>query len=486
MNATETLTKEYTSLLQRQQAFFATGVTLDTAFRRRQLIALRNALHKHEEDFYYALNADFGKGRFDTYTTELAPLYGEISWQLRNLKRNAKTSRISCNLANLPAIFRLQREPVGCVLTIGAWNYPLHLALMPVVDAIAAGCTVVIKPSELTANISKTISWIINETFHESYLHVVEGGAEETNILINLQWDKIFFTGSPRVGRLVYMSAARNLVPVTLELGGKSPVIVTPHADLALAARRIAWGKCLNAGQTCVAPDYLVVHHSVKDELLILLSKEMSCRHYLPGGEASVNIINDKNFKRLMQLLIPYSKKGEATAHNAMLPPNDTNIKTLNGSILCGGTGNAATRSIAPTLVEGVLWDDPIMQEEIFGPILPVLTYEHWDETLERIALQERPLSAYLFSNNRSEQQQFMQTLHFGGGCINDVMMHLTNPAAPFGGIGNSGIGSYHGKHGFLCFTHEKTIMKKPRLEFPLKYPPYGNLKIKLIKRILK
>lgn len=485
MNTTETLTKEYNALLQSQRAFFATGATLDIAFRRKQLLALRDALHQHEVDFCNALKADFGKGEFDTYATELGSLYSEISWQLRHLRRNARCRRMPCNLANMPASFRLHREPVGCVLVIGAWNYPLHLALMPVVDAMAAGCTAVIKPSELTACTSRLITSVINKAFRESYIHVIEGGSIETNALTSLRWDKIFFTGSPRVGRLVLMAAAQNMVPATLELGGKSPVVVAPSANIALAARRIAWGKCLNAGQTCVAPDYLVVHSSVKEELLRLLAQEMTRGHYQPGGEACVSIINEKNYDRLLRLIHPYTDKAKDEARHAMQTA-EKGPRPLEGKILCGGTGSPAARCLAPTLVDGVQWDDPIMQEEIFGPILPVLTYGSLNDTLERIAAQERPLSAYLFSNDRNEQQRFLHTLHFGGGCINDVVMHLSNPAVPFGGIGNSGMGSYHGKHGFLCFTHEKTIMKKPRLEVPLKYPPYGDRKTKLIKRILK
>ena len=456
----------YLPLLEGQQAFFQSRATLPLAFRRQQLRALRTLLRQHESDLCDALHADFGKGAFDTYATELGPLYAEISWQLRHLPCNARTRRIPCNLANLPATFRLMREPLGCVLVIGAWNYPLHLSLMPAIDAMAAGCTAIIKPSELTQHTSKLVASLINNAFRSDYLHVVEGGAEETQCLASLHWDKIFFTGSPRVGRIIYQKAAENTVPVTLEMGGKSPVIVTPSANLALAARRIAWGKCLNAGQTCVAPDYLLAHRSVKDELLTLLAHEMSQQHYLPGGEACTSIVNEKHYNRLLALLAPYRER--------------------NGLIVCGGKGDMHARCLSPTVVDGVQWHHPIMQEEIFGPLLPVLAYEDLSDALAHIAAGERPLSAYLFSRNVHEQRLFLHTLPFGGGCINDVVMHLSNPAAPFGGVGGSGMGCYHGEQGFLCFSHQKTIMQKPRWEFPLKFPPHSARKLNIIKRILR
>ncbi len=463
---TETTLNHYKKLLQEQRHYFLSQATKEENFRRRQLQHLVELLRCNETELAAAVAADFGKSFFDTYATELGMLYGEIHWQLKHLRRNMRTRRLPCNLANLPARFRLHSEPVGCVLIIGAWNYPLQLTLLPLIDAMAAGCTCIVKPSELAPHTSAILRQLLNNAFPAKYLHIIEGGVKETEALLQLRFDKIFFTGSSRIGHIVYRTAAENMTPVTLELGGKSPVIVTRHANIETAARRIAWGKCLNAGQTCVAPDYLLVERCIHDELVRRLAEEMSKPHYQAGHDEIPAIVNQNHYERLMRLLQPYH--------------------TSQKQIRCGGTGNATTRHITPTLITDVRWDDPIMQEEIFGPILPVLPFDNLQETLHILSQGERPLSAYLFSNNRKEQKLFTQQFTFGGGCINDVIMHLSNPYAPFGGIGNSGIGSYHGRAGFLCFSHQKTVLHKSvHGEPPLKYPPYSFAKLRWIKRFM-
>ncbi len=463
---TEENLNRYEKLLLEQQHYFLSHATKAESFRRQQLQCLANLLRRHETELCDAVAADFGKSPFDTYATELGMVLDEIKWQLRHLHRLMRARRLPCNLANLPARFRLHCEPVGCVLIIGTWNYPLQLSLLPVVDAMAAGCTCIVKPGKLAPHTAALLAKLINNTFPSHYLHVVDANVARNEELLQLRFDKIFFTGSPRVGRLVYRAAAENLVPVTLELGGKSPVIVTRHANLRVAARRIAWGKCLNAGQTCVAPDFLLAERSIHDRLVHLLAQEMSAPHYAAGGDEIPSIVNNDHYERLLNLLQPYREHPE--------------------QIRCGGHGDATTRHLSPTLITDVAWHDPIMQEEIFGPLLPVMPFDDLEDTLQLLGREERPLSAYLFSNNRHEQRLFTQHLAFGGGCINDVIMHLTNPAAPFGGTGNSGIGHYHGREGFLCFSHQKTMLfKGVHGEPSLKYPPYSATKLRWIKRFI-
>ncbi len=463
---TEETHNPYEMLLQAQQHYFRSHATKEGAFRRRQLQRLSALLRDHESALCAAVADDFGKSVFDTYATELGMLHAEIGWQLKHLRKNMRAQRLPCNMANFPARFRLHCEPMGSVLIIGAWNYPLQLTLLPMVDAMAAGCTCIVKPSELAPHTSALLCCLINKTFPEEYLHVVEGGATETEQLLQLRFDKIFFTGSPRIGRLVYRAAAETMTPVTLELGGKSPVIVTRHANLQVAARRIVWGKCLNAGQTCVAPDFLLAERCIHDELVQRLADEMNKPHYAAGRDEMPAIVNQKHYERLLQLLHPY--------------------RATPAQIRCGGSSDDASRHIAPTLITGVQWSDAIMQEEIFGPLLPVLPFDDLQATLQQLNLGEHPLSAYLFSDSRQEQALFTQCLSFGGGCINDVIMHLATPHAPFGGTGNSGMGHYHGRAGFLCFSHQKTVMHKPAHGEPrLKYPPYSAEKLRWIKRFM-
>ncbi|MEZ7927366.1 aldehyde dehydrogenase family protein, partial [Cloacibacterium sp.] len=373
----------------------------------------------------------------------------------------AKPKSVLTNIVNQMGSSKIVFEPLGNCLIIGAWNYPYQLTLTPVIAAIAAGNTCMIKPSELPENTMKAMAKLINENFDAKFLYVLEGGVEETTAILKLRFDKIFFTGSPRVGKIVYKAAAEHLTPVTLELGGKSPAFVTEKADLQIAARRIVWGKFINAGQTCVAPDYLYVAEKIKAKFLKVLIEEIKKRNYTDNVDHYCKIINERNFDRL-EKMIDREK------------------------VVFGGETNREKRYISPTVLDHVTCDDAVMQEEIFGPILPILTYKNLETAMQTVVEGEKPLSAYLFSNDTKEQELFTEKLSFGGGCINDTLMHLSNDRLPFGGVGNSGIGHYHGKFGFIAFSHQKAILKKSNyLEPELKYPPYSDAKLNILKKLL-
>lgn len=452
---------DFYKIFQSQKLFFQSQKTKDIYFRKRSLLKLKDIIKSNEKEFYDAIYRDFQKSPFDTYSTELGMIYKDIDYFLKNIDKLSKPKNVFTNIVNLPGNSRIYYEPLGCTLVIGAWNYPYQLTFLPLISSIAAGNTCIIKPSELTENVMRLIAKIVNDNFHSEYIFVVEGGIEETTEVLKLKFDKIFFTGSTKVGRIVYQAAAKNLTPVTLELGGKSPVIVTKEADLEIAAKRIVWGKFINAGQTCVAPDYLLVHKDIKPKLLKLIKDRLEISNYVEGAEHYVNIINRRNFDRILNL--------------------------LDKSKICyGGLFNEKTLYIQPTVMDMVTWEDTIMQEEIFGPILPIITFSDLDEVLDLVIKQEKPLSAYLFSNNNKEKQLFVNKIPFGGGCINDVIMHLTNDNMPFGGVGASGMGNYHGEFGFKTFSHQKSILEKfTCLEPDLKYPPYNNKKLKWIKRLV-
>ncbi len=453
---------DFNNIFQSQQKFFLSQQTKELCFRKSNLKKLKHLLKENEPKLYEAIYTDFGKSKFDTFSTELNMLYLEIDYFLKNLNKLMKPRKIGTNLVNMPGSSCLYYDPLGCALVIGAWNYPYQITLLPVIDAMAAGCTCMIKPSEIPANTMRVMAEIINNNFAPEYLYVVEGGVPETTTILEFPFDKIFFTGSPKVGKIVYEAAAKNLIPVTLELGGKSPCVVTESADLKVAARRIVWGKFLNGGQTCVAPDYLLVHQSVKDELLKEIKERIQYSGYTEGAEQYVRIINERNFQRIMSLM-DISK------------------------IYCGGKTDEKNLYIEPTVLDNISWEDPIMQEEIFGPLLPVLTYETFDNALKAILKLPKPLSAYLFTGNKKEKEQLISVIPFGGGCINDTIMHLINNNLPFGGIGNSGTGHYHGKYGFECFSHLKPVLDKATWGEPdLKYPPYTTNKEKWIERLMK
>lgn len=451
----------FQDILNEQTEFFNSQKTKNMKFRKRVLQQLKEAILKNEDLMYEAIYKDFGKSKFDTFTTEISFVLKEIEFYLKNLTSLSGPKKVRTNLANQVGSSKIYSEPLGNTLVIGAWNYPYQLSLSPLIAAVAAGNTCILKPSEVAENSMKAMAKIINENFPREYLFAVEGGVEEITGILELKFDKIFFTGSTKVGKIVYEAAAKNLTPVTLELGGKSPAIVAASANLEVAARRIVWGKFLNAGQTCVAPDYILVDERVKDSLVTSLKKYIQKFSYKADSEQYTQIINDKNFERLIKMIDPEN-------------------------VFYGGNFDAKKRFIEPTILQNVTWEDSVMQEEIFGPILPVLTYKNFNEALLQISKHEKPLAAYLFTNNSEEKDLFTTRISFGGGCINDVVMHLSNDHLPFGGVGNSGIGNYHGKFGFDTFSHQKAILERTTWGEPeLKYPPYSEKKLSWIKRIL-
>lgn len=451
----------YTDILKKQRDFFNSHQTRDLKFRKEQLLKLKKLIKENESLLYDAIYKDFRKSEFETFGTEISFIYKDIDYYVKNLKSLAQPKRVFTNIVNQMGSSKIVYEPLGNCLVIGAWNYPYQLTLTPVIASIAAGNTCFIKPSELPENTMKAMAKIINENFDPSFLFVVEGGVEETTEILKLRFDKIFFTGSPKVGKIVYKAAAEHLTPVTLELGGKSPAFVTENADLKVAARRIVWGKFLNAGQTCVAPDYLYVQESIKAKFLELLIAEIKKRNYHSEADHYCQIINERNFERL-EKMIDHEK------------------------LIFGGETNKENNYISPTVLDEVTWEDAIMQEEIFGPILPVLSFNRLEDAIQKVMEGEKPLSAYLFCNNSDKHKLFTEKLCFGGGCINDTLMHLSNDRLPFGGVGNSGIGNYHGKYGFETFSHPKAILKKSIfLEPELKYPPYTEGKMKILKKLL-
>ncbi|AYN02196.1 aldehyde dehydrogenase [Chryseobacterium sp. 3008163] len=451
----------YQDILHSQKEFFNTQKTKNVKFRKMYLEKLRDLIIQNENLLYEAIDKDFGKSQFETYVTEISFVLKDIDYYLKNLNSLSKPKKVTTNLANQIATSKIHSEPLGCTLIIGAWNYPYQLSLSPLIASIAAGNCCILKPSEIAENTMKAMAKIINENFPPEYIYAVEGGVDETTEILKLKFDKIFFTGSTKVGKIVYKAAAEHLTPVTLELGGKSPVIVTKEANIEVAAKRIVWGKFLNAGQTCVAPDYILVEESVKEQFLEILRKYIEEFKYESNSEQYTRIINKKNFERLTQLINPQK-------------------------VYFGGNFNEENLYIEPTILDNVNWEDDVMQDEIFGPILPVISFTNFHQALNSILELEKPLSAYIFTNNNEEKNLFTQKLSFGGGCINDVVMHLGNDNLPFGGVGNSGMGSYHGKFGFETFSHQKAILDRATWGEPdLKYPPYSENKIKWIKKLL-
>ena len=441
------------SILRMQRQFFDSRQTFDIDTRLQGLRRLREAILAHEEEINAALKEDLGKSASESYMCETGMTLAELSDQIRHLRRRARPRRRMSNLANFPSSARAVFEPYGVVLVMSPWNYPFMLCMEPVIGAIAAGNCCVVKPSAYSPATSAVIHTILSEVFPPEYVAVVEGGRAENAALLEQRFDYIFFTGGVTVGRLVMEKAAVHLTPVTLELGGKSPCIVTADCDLKVAARRIVFGKFLNCGQTCVAPDYLLVDQSVKEPLLALIQKEIA-RQYGPDPLANPDygkIINRKHFDRLCGLIDP-------------------------AKVVCGGQTQPDALRIAPTLLDHVQPGDAVMQEEIFGPLLPVLTYKSLDEAAQFIQSREKPLALYLFTRNRKAERLFAEYVSFGGGCVNDTILHLSVPSLGFGGVGRSGMGSYHGRKSFETFSHEKSILKKPFWpDLPLRYQPYTN-----------
>lgn len=447
-----------------QQQFFASGKTLPYKFRRQQLRLLKTAIKRREKDILDALHADLHKHPVEAYSSEIGTLYVEIRHLLSNLKDWMRPEKVTSPFVMYPSKSRVYRAPLGLVFIIAPWNYPFQLVMGPLAGAIAGGNCAVVKPSELAPRTSAVIATLIRETFDPAYITTLEGdGSTVIPDMMQHRFDHVFFTGGPAIGRKIMAMATPHLTPVTLELGGKSPCIVDETANIRVAAKRIIWGKFWNAGQTCIAPDYILVHTKVRDELVAAMKKAI-VRFFGEQPAASADYARIINAKRL-QVLQTYLTQGK---------------------ILHGGTIDEAQLFIAPTLLDDVSWDSPVMQEEIFGPILPVVTYTTLEEAMRLVRQQPYPLSLYLFTNRSATEKLIMEQLRFGGGCVNNTLGHFTNPELPFGGVGNSGMGQYHGKYSFDTFTHPKSIMKTGTwVDIAMKYPPFKN-KLWLIKRLLK
>ncbi|MDR0478133.1 MAG: aldehyde dehydrogenase [Desulfobulbaceae bacterium] len=453
---------DFSSILQEQRALFATGRTKDVGFRAQSLQKLGDWIRGHDNDIMAALKTDLNKSPFEAYATEVGTTLDELRYTRRHIRCWSRPKFTLSNLKNFPSFGRIYPEPYGVALIMSPWNYPFMLTAAPLIAAVTAGNCAVVKSSAYSPATSSLIARMCSEVFAPGHVAVVAGGREENQALLDQRFDKILFTGSTAVGRMVMQAASKYLTPVTLELGGKSPCIVDESANLQLAAKRIVWGKLINAGQTCVAPDYLLVHHSVKKKLLNELTVAIRTQYgERPlANESYPRIVNDKHFRRLLSLI--------------------ANEKTI-----LGGGSDPAVLKIEPTLLDDVSWEAPIMGEEIFGPILPVLTYTTKEEVVERISARPKPLAFYLFTEQKEAERYFLRNVSFGGGCMNDTIVHLSVPCLPFGGVGDSGMGSYHGKAGFDAFTHYKSVLHKSRrIDVPLRYPPYTDLALKLIKKL--
>lgn len=445
--------------LEKMRQYFNSGATRSYAFRKEQLKKLKAAILQHEEELYSALYADLKKSREESWVTELGFVIAEINAALKNLKSWMQPERVATNLVNLPSSSRVMKEPLGVVLVIGPWNYPFMLLVNPVVGAIAAGNCVVIKPSEFAPATDAVMKKIFEETFPPEYLFYVQGEGQTVipGMMNNFTFDYVFYTGSTAVGKIIYKMAAERLVPVTLELGGKSPCVVESDANIKVAAKRIAVTKFSNAGQMCVAPDYVLVHHSIKDQFLEALKKSLPLL-YSDKPEESYNycrIINQKQFDRISRYL-------------------------ADGTIIYGGRTERESLFIEPTLLTGVSLDSPVMNEEIFGPVLPVISFTTIDEAKAIIDRHPNPLSFYVYTSSSRKEKEWLEAVPAGGACVNNSSWHLTNHHLPFGGRGFSGTGNYHGRYSFETFSHKKAVMKTPTWFDPkIKYPPFeGKLKI--------
>ncbi|MCM3567702.1 aldehyde dehydrogenase [Neobacillus mesonae] len=455
--------ENYSSLVSAQQLFFQSDRTKDITFRVKALQTLRNAIKNHENELLEALRADLNKSEFEAYSTEIGFVLEELRFTISRLHSWVKPQKVKTPITHLGSESYIHSEPYGVTLIIAPWNYPFQLAIAPLIGAISAGNCAVMKPSELTPKTSEILEKLITEYFPKDYISVVQGGIETSQALLMEPFDYIFFTGSVPVGKIIMEAAAKNLTPVTLELGGKSPCIVHDDAHLKLAAKRIAWGKYTNAGQTCIAPDYLYIHKNVKDEFLNLLKQTIT---ELYGSEPLDNpnftrIVSERHFDRLSSFL-------------------------SNGEIYFGGKTNREKRLIEPTVLIDITWDEPIMQDEIFGPIFPVLEYTDLSEVIIGIHHHPKPLSLYIFTENNEIQKKVVNSISFGGGCVNDTVYHFASPHLPFGGVGPSGIGSYHGKGSYDAFSHKKSILKQTtRFDIPFRYPNVKN-GLKKIKMFMK
>ena len=456
--------QEIKDILQQQNHFFSSGKTIQAEFRLKQLESLKEAMIRHEADLAAALKADLGKSRMESYMCEIGLTLSELTWMQKHLRSLMRSKRVSTPAAQFAAKSFRSPSPYGTVLIMSPWNYPVLLTLDPLIDAIAAGNTAVVKPSAYAPCTFDVMKTMIEECFPAHYVAVVDGGRTENQALLQQRFDMIFFTGGKTVGREVLRHAAEYLTPVTLELGGKSPCIVDSTAKIRLAAKRIVFGKYLNCGQTCVAPDYILCDKRIRDELITAILAEIEKQF---GKEPLKNpnygkIINEKHFERILGLI-----NGE--------------------KLVYGGQSEPESLRIAPTVLNNITWDDAVMGEEIFGPLLPILTFDTLDEALDTVESHPHPLALYFFSEDKAAQKKVLDTCRFGGGCINDTIIHLATSDIPFGGVGESGMGSYHGRVGFETFSHYRSIVdKKTWMDLPIRYQKYTGLKEKMMRMFLK
>ena len=456
--------QEIKDILQQQNHFFSSGKTIPAEFRLKQLESLKEAMIRHEADLATALKEDLGKSRMESYMCEIGLTLSELTWMQKHLRSLVREKRVATPLAQFAAKSFRSPSPYGTVLIMSPWNYPVLLTLDPLIDAIAAGNTAVVKPSAYAPYTFDVMKTIIEECFPAHYVAVVDGGRAENQALLQQRFDMIFFTGGKTVGREVLRHAAEYLTPVTLELGGKSPCIVDSTAKIRLAAKRIVFGKYLNCGQTCVAPDYILCDKRIRDELITAILAEIEKQF---GKEPLKNpnygkIINEKHFERILGLI-----NGE--------------------KLVYGGQSEPESLRIAPTVLNNITWDDAVMGEEIFGPLLPILTFDTLDEALDTVESHPHPLALYFFSEDKAAQKKVLDTCRFGGGCINDTIIHLATSDMPFGGVGESGMGSYHGRVGFETFSHYRSIVdKKTWMDLPIRYQKYTGLKEKMMRMFLK
>ena len=456
--------QEIRQILEKQHRLFQEGATLPVSFRLSQLQKLKDGIRRYEEELDQALEADLGKSRMESYMCEIGLTLSELTWMQKHLRSLVREKRVATPLAQFAARSFRSPSPYGTVLIMSPWNYPVLLTLEPLIDAIAAGNTVVIKPSAYAEHTSAVLKEMLKECFPSEYVAVVTGGRAENKALLEQRFDKIFFTGGKTVGREVLRHAAEYLTPVTLELGGKSPCIVDKSAKIPLAAKRIVFGKYLNCGQTCVAPDYILCDRTVYAELILALQKEITTQF---GEDPLKNpdygkIINQKHYDRIMGLI-------------------DAD------KVVCGGCGDGQSLRITPTIMKNVTFSDTVMGEEIFGPVLPILTYDTLEEAIDIVEEHPHPLALYLFSEDKGAQKKVLELCHFGGGCINDTIIHLATSAMPFGGVGESGMGGYHGKTGFETFSHFRSIVdKKTWMDLPIRYQRYSRMKERLLRVFLR
>lgn len=456
--------EEIKSIVDRQRAFFNTGATLDVKYRIAAMKKLQAVMRKNIDKINKALKDDLGKSQFESYMCESGLSLSEIDYMIKHVKKFSKIKRVGTPLVHFHSVSRINPAPYGVTLIMSPWNYPILLTIDALVDALAAGNTVIVKPSAYSPESTKVIQELISECFEPEYVTTITGGRAENTYLLDEHFDYIFFTGSKNVGKEVMRKAAEHLTPVTLELGGKSPCIIDESANLHIAAKRLVFGKLLNCGQTCVAPDYVLVHQNVKDKFIEEVKKEI-IRQY--GSDPLNNpdygkMINEKHFNRVLGLID-------------------------NSKVVLGGNSNPQTLQIAPTVMDNITFEDKVMQEEIFGPIMPILTFKYLDVVIDIINSMDHPLALYIFANNRKVIKRVIKNCEFGGGCINDTIVHLATSNMGFGGFGESGMGAYHGKKGFETFSHYKSVLEKKNwIDMPMRYQPYKGIWEKVIHLFIK